>query len=187
MTEVVEQKSQIGNPHKNIYRVFIIFLVIMGFITTFISGYFMSRFLFSEKNVTMVRPNPTSENPQVGQASTKFLPGKHYFNDTIMIVTKDKPRIDLVATVTRIEQDNDYTQNTRVSYYDGSGWIRQSDSKTNPDSTIVSDKLVKSWGVMIDPSRVLKQTVQGEITISNSSLAFSTGTLQNEIGIRSLP
>ena len=159
----------------------------MGFITTFISGYFMSRFLFSEKNVTMVRPNPTSENPQVGQASTKFLPGKHYFNDTIMIVTKDKPRIDLVATVTRIEQDNDYTQNTRVSYYDGSGWIRQSDSKTNPDSTIVSDKLVKSWGVMIDPSRVLKQTVQGEITISNSSLAFSTGTLQNEIGIRSLP
>lgn len=186
---------------KHLSKIFIILIIVIGFITTFVSGYFVSRLLATEQNITTgkntqtknipyisnITSNPTTNNPQVEQDSTKFLPGKHYFDDTIMIVTKDKPQINVVATVTRAEQDNNYAQSTRVSYYDGSNWTRQSASKISQDSTIVSNNLVKSWNTTIDPSRVLKQTAQGEITINNSSLVFSTGVLQNEIGIRSLP
>lgn len=199
------QKSQVVQvptaSFRHLSKFFILAVVIIGFITTFASGYILSQMISTEKNVTTATkpqaknipyvanstPYPTANNPQVEQDSTKFLPGKHYFDDTIMIVTKDKPQINLVATVTRAEQDKNYAQSTRVSYYDGANWTRQSASKTAQDSTIISNNLVKSWNTTIDPSRVLKQTAQGEITINNSSLVFSTGVLQNEIGIRSLP
>lgn len=185
---------------KIVSKVLIIIIVVIGFITTFASGYFLSHLLTSEKNISTeitsntpnipentTTPTPTSENPQVEQETTKFLPGKHYFDDTLMIVTKDKPHISVVATIARTEQENNYAQNTRVSYYDGNDWTRQFASKISQDSAILSNNLVKSWNTIIDPSRVLKQTVQGEITINNSSLVFSTSVLQNEIGIRSLP
>ena len=204
MVDNVQQEEQNQNNHnssKYSSKIFIIVIVVIGFITTFISGYFLSRMLSTEQNVTTgeipknanipyvrdATPYPTSNNPQVEQDTTKFLPGKHYFDDTIMVVTKDKPQINLVATVTRAEQDTNYAQSTRVSYYDGTNWTRQSASKTSQDSTIVSNNLVKSWSTTIDPSRVLKQTAQGEITINNSSVVFSTGVLENEIGMRSLP
>lgn len=190
-----------GNQSQSqIWKVVIPTVVILGFITTFASGYSLSQWLSTEMNVTTgsyttanfprvldATPYPSSNDQQVEQGSTKFLPGKHYFDDSIMIVTKEKPQISVVATVTRAEQDTNYAQSTRVSYFDGTDWTRQSASKTSPDSTIVSSNLVKSWSTVIDPSRVLKQTVQGEITINNTSLAFFTGVLQNEIGMRSLP
>lgn len=191
-----QSTSQIG-------KFFIIIVVIIGFITAFAGGYFLSCTLSSEKNVTITGPaipttkvlpttvitSPylTANNPEVAQDTTKFLPGKHYFDDTILLITRDKPRISLIATVTRAEQDGNYAQSSRVSYFDGSNWTRQSNSKTISDSTIVSNSLVKSWSTTIDPSRVLKQTAQGEITINNTSLSFSTGLLQNEIGMRSIP
>lgn len=199
------QDTQVNKPSynssKHISKVFILVIVVIGFITTFASGYLLSYLLDTEQNVTTetipetgtpyikdVTPSyPTSNNPHVEQDSTKFLPGKHYFDDTIMIVTMDKPQVSVIATVTRAEQDKDYVQSTRVSYYDGSSWARQSMSKASKDSTIVSSNLIKSWDIAIDPSRVLKQTVQGEVTINNTSLVFSTGVLQNEIVMRSLP
>lgn len=189
-------------PSKNLSKVLITLVVVMGFITTFASGYFLSQMLATEKNVTTGRqtnntkiippvsgltPLPTSNNPQVEQDTTKFLPGKLYFDDTILVVTKDKPQINLVATVTRAQQDSNYVQSTRVSYFDGSKWTRVSTSKAIASSAIVSNQYVKSWNITVDPSRVLKESAQGEITINNSSLVFSTGVLQNEITVRSLP
>jgi hypothetical protein len=182
-------------PNSPILKIFILFVIILGFITTFVTGFYLNRLLSSERNpetkipniVNNNTPSLTSRSPQIAQNSTKFLPGKHYFDDTVILVTKDKPQVNLIATVTRNEQITDYAQNTRVSYYDGNNWTRKSDSKETADSTIVSNNLVKSWNIDIDPSRVLKQTAQGEITIGNSSVKFSMGMLENEIGIRSLP
>lgn len=199
---VTPQNSE--NPSRHVLKIFIIIIIIIGFATTFASGYFLSKLLSAEKNVTTspakvpeitknipyikeTTPYPTVSNPEIKQDSTAFLPGKHYFDDTIVLVTKDKPQINLVATVTRAEQEKNYAQSTRVSFFDGSSWTRQSTNKTAQDSTILSNNLVKSWNVNIDPSRVLKQTAQGEITINNSSIVFSTDVLQNEIGMRSLP
>lgn len=187
MEEATQQPVEIKTPSKNLSKFIIIAVVILGFISTFVSGYYLSTLSRTENNVTTATPKPPSDEPQLLQDTTKFLPGKHYFDDTIMVITKDKPQLSLVATVTRAEQEKDYAQGTRVSYFDGSNWTRLSDAKTISDSAIVSGKLVKSWSTTIDPSRVLKQTAQGEINVNGSSLSFSTGILQNEIGIRSLP
>ncbi len=186
----MEEKNISGNFPKSL----VIFLIILGFITTFASGYFLSALLASEKNPKLknlqVLPTPQiigPTNQQVAQTTTKFLPGKHYFDDTVVIVSKTKPQKNLVASVTRAEQDKNYSQTTRVSFYDGNKWIREINSSETPDSTIVSNNLVKNWTIDLDPSRVLKESVQGEIIINNRDLSFSTGILQNEIGMRSLP
>jgi hypothetical protein len=189
MVEDVQPQVQ-NQKSNNASKIFIIVIILLGFITTFVSGFLLSRLFTAEQNasigqVTRVTPYPT--NPQLEQDTTVFLPGKYYFDDTVIVVTKDNPRINLVASVTRTEQEKDYLQNTRVSYYDGNTWTRQTDSKTTKDSGVVSNNLLKSWDVTIDQSRVLKQTVHGEVTINNTSVAFSTGILQNEIGMRSLP
>lgn len=178
-------------------KIFIFIIIIIGFITTFTSGFFLSTLLSTENKpptVSSVTPSitpfqipVTTDAPGITQDSTKFLPGKHYFDDDIILITKDKPRISLVASVVRSEQDSGYIQNTRVSYFDGSSWTRQTDYNTIPDPSIISGKLVNNWKIDIDPSRVLKQTVQGKITVKNTVINFSTGVLENEIGIRSLP
>lgn len=192
------EEETIPKSSNNLTKIFIILLIIVGFITTFVSGYIIATLLVQEqkvpsgntnqtKNIPSVTPYPTNSNSQTEQETTKFLPGKTYFEDTVMLVTNDKPQISIIATVSRLEQEKDFIQNTRISYYDGSSWIRKSDSMTTPDSTIVSGNLVKSWETDIDPSRVLKQTVKGDIAYNNTALNFATGVLQNELGIRSLP
>ncbi len=181
----------------------LITLIVLGFITTFVSGYFLSKLLASEQNVITsgAKPNITkrmplppdninpsiTNTPEIPQDSTKFSPGAHYFDDTIMVVTKDEPRLNLVATVSRSQQDSGYAQSSRVSYFDGSKWTRTSASNKTGDSSIVSNNLVNNWATIIDPTRVLKQTVQGKITINNTAVFFSTGDLKNEISMRSLP
>ena len=191
-----------AQPH-HLSKILLILIIIVGFITTFVSGYFLSNLLSSERNITIgensntpqtknmpnigTSPYPTANNPQIEQDSTKFLPGKYYFEDTVMLITKDSPQISLIVTVDRVQQDTNYAQSTRVSYYDGTNWTRQSNSKTTADSTIVGNSLIKDWNINIDPSRVLKESVQGDVTLNNSIFGFSTNVLQNEIGIRSLP
>src|SRR6266849_4975398 len=103
--------TPVKSSAKNMSKILIFVAIILGFLTTFVSCFFLSRLLSTEK------PTLTSNNPQIVQDSTKFLPGKYYFDDTIMLITKDKPQITLVATVTRNQGDTDYVQNTRVSYY----------------------------------------------------------------------
>jgi hypothetical protein len=196
------EEVQLKSKSKTKY--ILVILIVVGFISTFTSGYLLSKLLSSERNATTgitntnikgipLPPNetpvPTSARmPEIPQDSTKFLPGAHYFDDTIMIVTKDTPRINLISSVTRIEQEaGDFAQSSRASYFDGTKWTRTTASNKAPDSAIVSNNLVNNWATTIDPSRVLKQTAQGKITINNTPIFFSTGDLKNEISMRSLP
>ncbi len=187
------------------FKFILLLLVILGFITAFGGGYFLKDLLKKGNDVTqnikqeIPQPTPatnTQLNPQKPiiqnepsaiQETTKFLPGKQYFDDTIIAITKDKPNYSIVATVTRQQQDSNYSQNSRVSYFDGKSWDRKLDTKSTQDSTIVSNSLVRSWSTNIDSSRVLKETDNGEINVNNSTILFSSGNLQNEISIRSLP
>ena len=182
---------------KPLFKFIVLLLVILGFITAFGGGYLLKDLLKKGNDVTQnIKQEIPQSNPQkpiiqneasTNQETTKFLPGKHYFDDTVIAITKDKPNYSIVATVTRQEQDKDYAQNSRVSYFDGNSWARKLDTKSIPNSTIVSNSLVKNWATNIDPSRVLKETDNGEINMSNSTILFSTGPLQNEIVVRSLP
>ncbi len=177
---------------KTFLKIIILLIIAVGFATSFASGFYLNQLLKSEKNVTTEKPMvnpPTTQNnaPQLEQDSTKFLPGKFYFDDTLIAITKESTPRSIVATATRIQQESDYAQNTRVSYFDGSNWQRKIVSHTNPDSAMVSDKVIKNWQTKIDPSRVLKESSVGEIQMDNTKIIFSTGPLENEISIRSLP
>lgn len=190
------------NKRNTVLKFFLILLIILGFVGAFGGGYFLKDLLKKEnvtQNIIQSSPMPSANSqsnsqkpiiqnePSIIAETTKFLPGKHYFDDTIMAIAKDKPYYSLVATVTRQQQGSNYAQNSRVSYFDGKSWVRKQDSKTIPDNNIVSNSLIKSWSTSIDQSRVLKETDNGEININNSTISFSSGLLQNEISIRSLP
>lgn len=186
---------------RNLLKILIVVFILIGFISAFAGGFFLKDLLKKETPVSIPNipqqtskpagskipvPNIQNDADTTGQ-QTKFLPGKHYFDDTIIAVSKDKPYYSIVATVTRQEQNSNYSQISRVSFFNGNSWFRKTDSKSSPDSEIVANQLVRSWTTNIDSSRVLKENDNGEINIENSQIQFSTGPLQNEISIRSLP
>jgi hypothetical protein len=196
------EEVQKSPQSKNGIKYVILGILILGFIVTFASGYFLSQVLSAEQPVSppgtnypsptripfiRTTPVPIDNGQQVQQDTTKFLPGKFYFEDTILVVTKDKPQINLIASINRLEQEKNYSQGTRVSYFDGSSWVRKGVNNTTADSTIVSNSLIKSWNIVIDPSRVLRETVKGEVTINDTPITFKTDILRNEISMRSLP
>jgi len=187
-------------PHPFIL-IFIIMIFVLGFVTTFLSGAYLAYLFFKEKSSTVKLPacpvtscKPTMQ-PNINDAvasgeaqlSTRFIPGKHFFVDTFMAVTKSTPHKTIVASDSRNEQDAGYLHNTKVSYFNGTAWIRKSDFKTLKDSTIVGNQYIKSWNITIDPTRVLKESIEGELRLDNNKIIFSTGILQNEIGMRSIP
>lgn len=195
--ENLNAQPDVDKPEAHIdkrIKIFILVFVLAGFISAFIGGYFISSLLSQEKNISYsdsvkpISPTPSPTNsPEIPEDSTKFEPGKHYYDDTVMIITKETPQKTLVATVNRNEKNGDYLQTTRTSFHDGSKWTRKSENKSTKNSTIVSGNLVKDWNLNIDPSRVLKQTFNGSMQIDNNSLTFSSEVLQNEISVRSLP
>lgn len=127
--------------------------------------------------------------PQVSDPAsfTNFLPGKTFFDDTVLVITLDSPRQALVATASRLEEDTDFSQNTRVSVFDGADWTRKVVNTTTENAGIFSNSLLLSWKNVLDPTRVLKETISGEYSINNKKYAFSASNLQNEIIMRSTP
>lgn len=182
------------------FKVLISVILIIGFITAFAAGFYLQSFIKSEKvsnQSDSVSSSPGAKIPSIRfdegsdlnelQKSTVFLPGKQYFEDTVIAITKDAPNYTIAATVTRNQQDSGYVQNSRMSYFNGKNWDRKSDQKTTTDSTIISGNIVKSWVNTVDPSRVLKESSQGELRFNDTKINFSSGPLENEISIRSLP
>lgn len=172
----------------------LILLLILGFIICFITGFFLNPLLSNQtktdKTTSNVKPLPTpviDKTNETAQEITKFLPGKAYFDDTVMLVSKKDPAVSLIATATRNQQEKGYVQNTRVSVFDGKSWARKTGQATTDTSTIVSGTIVKNWTTETDPSRVLKEKSSGEINLNDLQIKFSTNTLQNEISVRSQP
>ena len=108
----MNQMPPMNNKNTKV-KILILFLVVVGFITTFITGFILARLLASEARGGMIRVAPGKNDiafpvleddnlPTVPQDSTKFIPGKHYFDDTIILVSKKDPSINLVATVTPV-------------------------------------------------------------------------------------
>lgn len=166
--------------------VFTIILIIVSSVGLFFSGYYIKSLLSEEisiKESTQKPPVVFDENE-----SSLFLPGKHYFDDTILLISKEEPHHTLVATVNRTEKDDlNYLQNTRISFFDGNNWKRVIRSDINPNSRIENNNFISNWTTDFDESRVLRQKVTGQINVDETTIKFSTEVLENEIGIRSLP
>ncbi len=166
--------------------VFIIFIVLFaGYVTTFLSGIYFSRMLTPQTPplpVTLT-PTPTTTKP----VTLHITPGKHYFDDTVLLLEKNEPYRTLIATVTRTQEDQKFGQETRVSYFDGKTWTRKIHSDYTTSSEIQPSALISTWKTTIDSSRVLKEQTAGTGQIAGSLFSFQTGELHNEISMRSLP
>lgn len=168
--------------------------IIVGSVGLFFSGYYAKSILTVEisnkesvkKPLEIIDGNHVI-NPEENE-STLFLPGKHYFDDTIILVSKNEPHYTLVATANRSENnDSKYIQGTRISFFNGNEWKRIVRSDTNPDSGINNNNFIDNWTIDFDKSRVLKQKIDGQLIVNGTVVGFSTKVLENEIGIRSLP
>ncbi len=179
------------NQEKNKFlKYFILIILVAGFITTFISGYILGRVTIVEKKIysqitPTQKPIPTIDNIQVN--TLPFLPGKFYFDDTIIAITKTKPLKAVAVSARRLENENGYLHNTGLSFFNGENWSRETESAQTSDTAIPQGKLINSWDTQLDPSRVLKQAITTNLSINETLLSIETGTLSNEISLRSLP
>lgn len=168
-------------------------LIILGFLictaSAFLGGFYLNNVLVTQR-MQSASPSPTpqienyEENPGIG---SKNVAGNEYYDDTIMALSTSLPRRILIGTVTREVTDGGAIQNTRSSYFDGESWTRKLLTKAYSDTSIHSNAIVNNWSILIDPSRVLKQSVKGGLTVGNNKLEFETGVIDNNIGMRSLP
>jgi hypothetical protein len=171
----------------------------LGFVSTFFSGYYVQTLLSYEhalKPTALPTNIPTatsvgypgeSSAPGGIMPGTAFSPGKHYFEDSVFFITKDAPHYTLIATATRGELDTDFRQDSRVSYFDGSTWVRKFVQGNHPGAGIFSNQFITQWSEKIDPSRVLKEQITGAVAIEQTRLGFDSGAVFNEISMRSLP
>lgn len=165
-----------------------IILVIIGSVGLFFSGYYTKSLLTVETNIKETNKKPLDVVDDNNGEPTLFLPGKHYFDDTVVLISKNEPHYTLVATANRSENnDAKYIQGTRISFFNGSEWKRIIRNDLNSDSGIKSNNFINSWTIDFDKSRVLKQKIDGQLNINETIVEFSTQVMENEIGIRSLP
>lgn len=179
------------NKQKNYSQLIVIVLFfVLSLCSTFIGGYFLRGMLNQtqvETPVATSKPSPSpqnvEENPTEG---SEVLEGRQYYEDTY-IAYSNNPKIVLLASVSRKETESGTLQSTRVSYFDGNDWTRKTTTKIYPDTSIYTNEIVKQWKIVFDPSRVLQQSVLGQISISDKNIIFNTNILTNNISVRSLP
>lgn len=163
-------------------------LVFAGFVSAFVGGYFLKTYEFNNYSPSIDTPIENDDkNGELGVNELLFLPDKLYFLDTVVVVSETNPRYVLALTATRGEQEDGYLQQSRLSFFDGETWTRDSLSEKTQNSAIKNNTIISRWETTIDPSRVLREQSSGEVVINDTKIAFSTGMLENEMGIRSLP
>lgn len=169
--------------------VFII-LFIASTILTFGSGILTDRLFIGEKTPTILTPTPSpvaTPPTDISDINGSYAPNKLFFDDTILLITKDEPHMTVVASADRSQGDNNYKQSSRVSFFDGKEWTRKVTTLTSSDDQIKPNDLIKEWHVTYDQTRVLKQSAKGVILINNNVIRFETNIFSNEMSIRSLP
>jgi len=167
-----------------------IFLFALSVGCSFFGGFYVQKLLnTNEKLVPSITAIPTkiSYNTESPEMNSDYIKDKQYFDDTIVAVTDNVPHKILVATATRQETQSGTNQATRASFYDGQKWIRKILTQHYDTSAIYTNDIITKWSITIDPSRVLKQSIQGTIRIDQNAINFDTGSITNNISVRSLP
>jgi len=182
------EPEYLPSKHNTKFIVIIIVLFILSISSAFTGGFYLNTLLKPQEINPGSIALPTPELPDDELINkTVIISGKGYYDDTVISITNNTPKKILVATATRQEAAEGVDQNTRVSYFDGSAWTRKILSKNYPTTGIYTNSIISDWEINIDPSRVLKQTVDGKITVDDTTITFNTGLISNNISIRSLP
>ncbi len=172
-------------------------LLALGCIGAFISGFFISDLLKQTTTTSRpaISPTPVSghavatptEMPMNAVDQLRFSAGNHYFDDTVLVITTDAPHQVVIGSMVRIQENETFIHNTRVSLFDGTTWERKTLSKSADTPEILPNDLVTDWSIRIDATRMLKEQLKGTITVGDNTATFQANQLQNELGIRSLP
>ncbi len=145
--------------------VFVVAIFVLSVLTSFYSGYFLK-----------ARSNTSQSNL------------KPYSSDEIILISKDAPHYTLIAYASKtVKTKSSFSQRQKAFFFDGKTWQGDIASTTSVYSDIVSSPIIPKWNVIIDPTRVLKQSVSGEVQLNNNKVEFNVPEFDNELGIRSLP
>lgn len=190
----VEPLNQPEKGNKN--RYFIAAGVIIGFACIFALGLVLGR---SRPNIaqTAAPPSPTP-TPKSARNITpfpsdfqeipliNFLPNKKYFDDTYAVITKEKPYQTLILSVSRIEQQHNFTQYIKVNYFDGKVWDRKSTTSITNSSNVATNTLLRSW---ISPLTLSNNSssILASLTLPQTDISFKSSRLINEISVQSVP
>lgn len=176
----------------------ILLIGIPSLFIVFFLGLMLGRVLTPKpQNAALAAPTPTpteAVGPTVSPAPTiineaptfQFLPNKQYFDDTYVVISQDAPHQALVLSVSRIEQDKSFNEFTKVNYFDGKTWNRQTTSSITPSSSIVVNTLLRNWNppVTSQSSTVPPLAV---VQLADINLNFTSTNLQDEISVQSNP
>lgn len=189
-----EEVYQPEPPKTQWKMIVVIALALLGFVACFVGGLVVSQMLSIQKTINTSIANVASPTPQVSnnqnetlQATNETSLGMHYFADTIMAISTNKPTIAFIVTATRKQSNSGYVQSTQSSFYDGTKWVRKQLSQTYQSDGITSNDIIKNWQINYDSSRVLKQSVKGSFAIDSNNLTVDIPNITNEIGMRSIP
>ncbi|QQG41960.1 MAG: hypothetical protein HYV90_01450 [Candidatus Woesebacteria bacterium] len=152
--------------------VFVVAIFVLSVLASFYSGYFLKD-LFIKSDV---------------ETETSQSNLKPYFSDEIILISKDAPHYTLIAYASRtFKTSSSYSQRQKAFFFDGKTWQSDISNTISVDSDIVSSPIIPKWNVVVDPTRVLKQSVSGEVQIGSNKVEFNVPEFNNELGIRSLP
>lgn len=132
---------------------------------------------------TSLTPTPISEIPTL-----QFLPNKQYFDDTYAVIEQDSPHAAIILSTSRIEQQQNFVEYTKVNYFDGHIWNRKTVTTTVPSSDIKTNSLLRTWSNAseINPNQSTPPPL-ATIQLLTDTLSFTSTNLQNEISLQSLP
>src|SRR3989344_5041611 len=140
----------------------VVIVVVISLLIAFYSGYFVK----AKVNTSNLKP---------------------YFSDEIILITKEKPHLTLIAYSSRRSQDNQtYSHRQKAFFFDGQEWKSRLSNADSNNKDITPTETIPNWEITIDPSLVLKQAIKGEVQIDNNNIKFDVPVINNEMGIRSL-
>lgn len=149
----------------------IVFTLVLTILGAFYSGFFLKNLL--------------TNNPETLETPKNMMP---YFSDQIIIVTKDKPHLTLIAFASRFSKDNiSYTHRQKVFYFNGKEWQSESANTISEELKIADTSIIPTWNVVDDRSRILKQSINGVVQVDNNNIEFDVPLITNELGVRSVP
>lgn len=106
---------------------------------------------------------------------------KEYFNDTYVIIEKVAPFRSLLLSIDRVEKVNNFSQEIKVFYFDGSTWGKDSVISNIPTNDVRANSLLK---YLTEPFEN-KGSMSAQIKIDQQVISFSSDQLIREVTISS--
>jgi hypothetical protein len=181
---------------KKYTKILLIGGVILGFIIFFVLGMVLSS--AGRKNTastvavapteipTITPKRSVSTTPQPENTGALYQPGKPYYDDTLVIITKAEPHHVLQVSVSRLGQSQGFTQYAKVNYFTGSAWLRDNVSTSIQRATIITNPLIRRWGITPTMTGTNRNNNSLDITIENKPLTFTIQKLSYDISSQSV-